>query len=222
MIKAVLFDFDGTIANTIPAIREGVNNAMRLCGYPEHTDADILRFINHGPRDLIRQAVPAGVQADPELIDHALQIYNEQYGLVYDHTKEAYPRIPELIDRLHRKGFRIGVLSNKQDEFVRKLSGQVLLPGSYDAAHGVAPGQPTKPDPFLPRLIAQELGVTPAECVMIGDSDVDIDTARNAGMQHIGVSWGYRDETFLRAHGAVRIAHTPEEIEEILGAECGF
>ena len=78
---------------------------------------------------------------------------------------------------------------------------------------GVGPGQPPKPDPFLPALIARELGVSPADCAMVGDSDVDIATARNAGMLHIGVDWGYRDAAFLRAHGATNIAHTPEEIE---------
>ena len=213
MIKAVLFDFDGTIANTIPAIREGVNNTMRRCGYPEHSYEDILAFINHGARELIRQAMPAPDCEDPATVDRVLQEYNTQYGLVYDHTREAYPGVAELIDRLHRAGYRIGVLSNKQDKFVQKLSRQVLLPGSFDAAHGVGPGQPPKPDPFLPALIARELGVSPADCAMVGDSDVDIATARNAGMLHIGVDWGYRDAAFLRAHGATNIAHTPEEIE---------
>ena len=216
MIKAVLFDFDGTIANTVPAIREGVNNTMRICGYPEHSYSDILSFINHGARELIRQAMPAPDREDPAQVDRVLEVYNRQYGLVYDHTREAYPGIPELIGRLRRAGYRIGVLSNKQDAFVRQLSRQVLPAGSCDAAHGVAPGQPPKPDPFLPTLLAGELGVSPCDCVMVGDSDVDILTARNAGMQHIGVDWGYRDRAFLLAHGAARIAHTPEEVEAIL------
>lgn len=218
MIRAVLFDFDGTIANTIPAIREGVNNTMRLYGYPEHTNADILSFINHGARELIRQAIPAEAAKDPTQVDRVLRDYDAQYRLAYAETREAYAGMPELIDRLHRAGFRIGVLSNKQDEFVRQLSRQVLLPGSYDSAHGVAPGEPAKPDPFLPSLIARELGVSMADCAMVGDSDVDIATARNAGMLHIGVDWGYRDRAFLASHGAVRIAHTPEEVETLIVA----
>lgn len=135
---------------------------------------------------------------------------------MYRQTREAYAGVPELIDRLHRSGYRIGVLSNKQDEFVKQLSRQVLLPGSYDSAHGVAPGQPPKPDPFIPALIARELGVPLAECAMVGDSDVDIATAMNAGMTHIGVDWGYRDRSFLLAHGATRIAHTPDEVERFV------
>ena len=216
MIQAVLFDFDGTIANTIPAIREGVNNTMRLYGYPEHTDAEVLRFINHGARELIRQAMPAEEATNPAQVDRVLADYDAQYRAVYLQTREAYAGVPELIDRLHRSGYRIGVLSNKQDEFVKQLSCQVLLPGSYDSAHGVAPGQPPKPDPYIPALIARELGVSPAECAMVGDSDVDIATAVNAGMTHIGVDWGYRDRSFLLAHGATRIAHTPDEVERFV------
>ena len=214
-MKAILFDFDGTIANTVPAIREGVNNTMRRYGYPLHTEEEILSFINHGPRELIRRAIPESARS-AEQIDRVLADYNTEYGKVYDHTREAYAGMAELVDRLHRAGYRIGVLSNKQDEFVKKLAEQVLLPHSYDAARGVRPGEPTKPDPLMPTELAKALGVPLSECVMVGDSDVDIATAKNAGMAHIGVSWGYRDEAFLRANGATRIAHTPEEIATIL------
>ena len=214
-ITAVLFDFDGTLANTVPAIREGVNNTMRRYGYPLHTEEEILSFINHGPRELIRRAIPETARS-AEQIDRVLADYNTEYGKVYDHTREAYAGMAELVERLRRAGYRIGVLSNKQDEFVKKLAEQVLLPHSYDAARGVRPGEPTKPDPLMPTELAKALGVPLSECVMVGDSDVDIATAKNAGMAHIGVSWGYRDEAFLRANGATRIAHTPEEIETIL------
>lgn len=214
-MKAILFDFDGTIANTIPAIREGVNNTMLRYGYPTHTDAEVLSFINYGPRELIRQAIPES-ERNAEQIDRVLADYDAEYGKVYDHTREAYAGMAELLDRLHRAGYRIGVLSNKQDEFVKKLSEQVLIPHSYDGARGVLPGEPTKPDPFMPTELARTLGVALSDCVMVGDSDVDIATAKNAGMTHIGVSWGYRNEDFLRAHGATHVAHTPEEIETLL------
>lgn len=217
MFKAMLFDFDGTIANTIPAIREGVNATMRAFGYPEHTDEEVLSFINYGARKLISQAMPRHLQGDAETVDRVLAEYNKQYGMVYDHTRKAYDGIPELIERLHRRGVRIGVLSNKQDAFVRTLSEQVLLPGTYDAVHGVGPDQPAKPDPFLPQLIASELGVSLTDCVMIGDSDVDILTAKNAGMAHVGVAWGYRSADFLSAHGADRIAHSVSELACLLG-----
>lgn len=218
MIKAVIFDFDGTIANTIPAIREGVNATMRRYGYPEHTNEEILSFINFGARQLIRSAMPAELREDEALVDRVLADYDEDYSRVYDHTRVAYDGIPALIDRLHRAGHPVGVLSNKQDAFVKKLSEQVLIPGSWDSAHGVGDGQPAKPDPFLSNLVARELGVKTSECIMVGDSDVDIRTAENAGMLHVGVSWGYRNEDFLRAHGAVRVARTVSELETIIAS----
>ncbi len=214
-IKAVIFDFDGTISDTIPAIREGVNLTMQSYGYPQHTDADIRRFINNGPRLLIQRAMPEGLREDASLLDRVLADYNVFYRSVCLHTNSTYAGIPELIAQLH-KTYRIGVLSNKQDEFVKALCRQVLPEGCVDAALGALAGHPTKPDPYLSLRIAAELGVAPAECVMIGDSDVDILTAKNAGMQHIGVSWGYRSADFLAAHGALRIANVPAEIKELL------
>ena len=216
MIRAAIFDFDGTIADTISALREGVNLTMRAYGYPEHTDDEIRRFINNGARELIRRAMPAELQADDAQIDRVYTDYNAFYGSVYLHTDHAYDGVAELIRDLHDRGWRIGVLSNKQHVYVEGLSEQVLFAGSYDAAQGVVPGKPTKPHPYLSELTARRLGVRPEECVMIGDSDVDILTAKNAGMHHVGVSWGYRDEDFLRARGAERIAADPTELRAIL------
>lgn len=211
MIRAVLFDFDGTIANTVSALREAVNLTMEKFGYPLHTDEDILRFVNHGARELVRRAMPAKEAADPGLVDIVYADYNKQMESVFLHTRVAYPGVAELIAELH-KTYRIGVLSNKQDEFLRRLCEQVLLPGTFDATQGVVPDKPTKPDPYLANRLAERLGVLPEECVMVGDSDVDIQTAANAKMIQIGVTWGFRSAEFLRAHGAIRLAATPGEV----------
>ena len=211
MLRAVIFDFDGTVADTIPAIAEGVNMTMQQYGLPIHTEAEVRTFINNGPRMLIRRALPLDLQNDEDLLDRVLADYDRFYNTVCAHTDHPYDGIPEVIDILRTQGFRIGVLSNKQDHLVKKLC-EGVLPSRYDAALGSLPEKPTKPDPYLSRRIAAELGVKPEECIMIGDSDVDVATAKAAGMIHIGVSWGYRDEAFLRAHGAIRIAHTPKEL----------
>ena len=212
MIKAIVFDFDGTIANTIPAIREGVNATMRLHGYSEHSMENILAFINNGARSLIQKAMPTELQNNEALVNAVLRDYNRCYGEVCLQTKEAYDGVAEVIQRLH-KSYRIGVLSNKQDVYVKKLTEQVLAAGSWDAAQGVVEGHPTKPHPYLSEKIAADLGVSPQECALVGDSDIDILTAQNAGMLHIGVTWGFRSEEFLRAHGATNLAHTPAELE---------
>ena len=220
MIKALIFDFDGTVADTIPALCEGVNLTMRRHGYPEHTEDDIRRFINNGARKLIERSMPLPDRDCEETVSRVLSDYNECYGLVYHHTDAAYDGVAELIARLH-KTYRIGVLSNKQDEFVKKLCRQVLAEGSYDVAQGAIEGHPTKPDPYLPHLVCRSLGVLPEECIMIGDSDVDLRTASNSGMRHIGVTWGFRSEDFLRASGVTTLAHSPEELEGVLGKTYG-
>lgn len=216
MIKAVIFDLDGTIANTISAIREGVNLTMDKYGYPQHSDDDILSFINNGARELIRRAMPAQFRQDEDLVTRVLADYDALYGTVYLHTDRPYDGIPEAISALHARGLKIGVLSNKQDAFVKGLAAQLLPTGTYDTAQGVIHGKPTKPDPYLSNLVADAMGVSPEECVMVGDSDVDIRTAENAGMTHVGVSWGYRNEEFLRERGAKLIVHTPVELLSII------
>ena len=217
MIRAVIFDLDGTVADTVSALREGVNLTMEAYGYPTHTDADILRFINNGARELIRRAMPETLRTDEALVSRVLADYNRAYATVYHHTDKPYDGIPALVRSLKEEmGLLIGVLSNKQDAFVRNLSAQLLPAGFFDAAQGVIEGKPTKPNRFLSERVAAALGVDLSECVMVGDSDVDIRTAREAGMRHVGVSWGYRDEAFLRENGATLIAHDPTELLQIL------
>ena len=217
MIKAVLFDLDGTIADTIPAIAEGINMVMRKRGYPEHPEKAVLGFINYGSRELMRSAMPEELRKDEDLVSSVLADYDEAYGTCYHHTTETYPGIPALIRTLHDDmGLKIGILSNKQDVYVKKLASQMLPEGLIGAAQGVIPGNPPKPDPFLSNRTASALGVDPSECIMIGDSHIDFYTAENAGMTHIGVSWGYRNEAFLRSIGATRIAHTADELLEII------
>ena len=217
MIKAVLFDLDGTIADTIPAIAEGINIVMRKRGYPEHPDEAVLGFINYGSRELMRSAMPEELRTDEELVSAVLADYDEAYGTCYDHTTETYPGIPELIRTLRDDlGLKIGILSNKQDIYVKQLSAQLLPDKPYGTAQGVIPGKPTKPDPFLSNCAASALGVDTNECIMIGDSHIDFYTAQNAGMTHIGVSWGYRNEEFLRSIGATHIAHTADELLSII------
>lgn len=211
MPKAVILDFDGTIADTIPAIAEGINLTMELYGFPTHDEAAVRTFINNGPRMLIRRALPKELQDDEALLDRVLADYNRLYQTVCHHTDRPYDGICDLIDTLRERGYRIGVLSNKQDALVRVMCERVI-PNRCDALQGSLPDKPTKPDPYLTGLVADALGVSPAECVIVGDSDVDIRTAQLAGMAHIGVSWGYRDEAFLRENGARVVVSTPKEL----------
>ncbi|MBE6601906.1 MAG: HAD family hydrolase [Ruminococcaceae bacterium] len=217
MLKAIIFDFDGTIADTLPALCEGVNLTMAKYGYPLHDEAAILRFINNGARKLIQRAMPEHLQADEELVTRVLADYDAFYGQVYHHTDRAYDGLIDVIRALHDDlGLQIAVLSNKQDAFVKRLCAQILPNGYCQAAVGVTQGMPTKPDARLTQSVLDTLGVAASECVMVGDSDIDLRTAQNAGLHHVCVTWGFRDEAFLREKGAEQLAHTPQELFAIL------
>ena len=219
-MKAIVFDFDGTIADTIPAITEGVNQAMVELGHPTHTEESVRGFINHGARVLIRSALPKAYRDDPAYVDRVFTTYDAAYGRTYLHTTQPYADMDKLIADLHRT-YLVGILSNKQDRLLERLAAQVLPAGSYDAVVGFETGKPAKPDPYLSRKIAAALGVDPADCIMVGDSDVDVATARNAGMAHIGVAWGYRSAAFLRDAGATCVAESVPELAALIAAVCG-
>ena len=215
MIKAIIFDLDGTVADTISAIREGVNLTMEQFGYPTHTDADIRRFINHGARELIRQAMPEAVSTDPARVDEVLQVYHGMYDKTYTHTNLCYEGMVDAMAEL-AKTHKLAILSNKQDRMVKGLAAQLLPAGVISIAQGQVEGVPVKPDPTVVWQICRALGVAPAECAFVGDSDVDMHTAINAHCLPVGVSWGYRSEDVLRKAGAQIIVHTPAELVGVI------
>ena len=215
MPKAILFDYDGTLADTVPAITVAVNEAMRHSGLPTHTEAQVRSYLNHGARRLIRSALPEQLREDEALLETVLADFDVCYRASHLLTTELYPGLYELLPRLHRT-HAVAVLSNKQDEFTRGLVASTLPKGSWDDAQGGLYGHPPKPDPYLPSLLLPRLGVTPSDCVMVGDSPVDVATAANSGRLHVGVSWGYATEEALRIAGAMRIAHNATELEMLL------
>ena len=212
MLRAAIFDFDGTVADTIPVIHKALNITMQRLGFPTLTHEQVVLAINNGARMLVRNVLPVELRNNDAEVDRILAIYLDDYRSCHMDTKVAYDGIPALFEALHADGWKLAVLSNKQDDMVKNLSLQTLPVGTVDAAQGVVPGKPTKPDPYLVNRVCERLGVQPEECVMIGDSDVDVATARNAGMRHIGVTWGYRNEETLRAQGATHLAHDANEL----------
>ena len=216
MLQAMIFDLDGTLADTVAAIRSGLNMALAQVDYPTHTHEEILSYINHGARELVRQALPPHLGHDEDEIDRVLALYNQTYALTYLETKEPYEGIPEALAALNKAGCRLAVLSNKQDEFVKKLM-PILLPGLpfFDCV-GQRKGSPKKPDPTVPLALAAAMGVAPAACAFVGDSDVDMETAHRAGMLAVGVAWGFRPADVLQENGADVIVNTPSELIGLL------
>ena len=215
MIKALIFDLDGTLAHTLPAIAEGMNLALAELGYPEISEAQVYEFINMGARDYAKYALPAEYREDDARVDALYAAYNRRYANVYMHTNTTYEGIPALIARLGEK-YPMAVNSNKQDEFVKALVAQLFPAGTFVAAEGFRTDRAPKPDPAVPLMLARMMGVQPSECAYIGDSDVDVKTALAAGMHAIDVCWGYRPAEVLYAIGAQQVAQTPEQLLQII------
>lgn len=215
MIRGIIFDLDGTVADTISAIRQGVNLTMEQLGYPTHTDADIRRFINHGARELIRKSLPEDVGTDPVRVDEALDVYQGMYERTYKNTNFCYDGMVDAMTALAQQ-YKLAILSNKQDRMVKGLAAQLLPAGVVQIAQGQVEGVPVKPDPTAVWELCRKMGVAPTECAFVGDSDVDMMTATRAGCLPVGVTWGYRGEEVLLAAGAVVLVRQPAELAVLL------
>ena len=194
--KLLIFDLDGTIADTIWTIRDGVNLALDKYSFPRRDYEDIRKAIGNGARELIRLSVPEDKRADAQLIDRVFDDYNKLYAKTYANIDGCYPKVEDTVRTLCERGYIISVLSNKQDLYVKKIIGTLFPDGSI----GLAIGQtelPRKPDPTVPLMIADRFFVSAADCAFIGDSEVDIMTAKNAGMTSVACTWGYRPREAL-------------------------
>lgn len=211
-IKALIFDLDGTLADTVPAITEAVNMTLEQLSFPTLTKEEVRLHIGQGPRHLISESLPKEIRiTNPEIVDKALQLYNQAYAKTYLNTVSLYDGMEEAIITLS-KYYKIAVLSNKQDEYVKNLVKQLLPEGICEIARGTVDGKPAKPDKTVALEILEALGVSNYDCMLIGDSDIDILTAQNAEMDCLSVSWGYVSKAKLIMKGADEIINTPGEL----------
>lgn len=209
MIKSVIFDLDGTLCDTMGDLLCAMNAMLRSFGWPERTRADLLRFINRGARLFVAQSMPEGSWQDinDNIVTSALGRYNECYAECCGKYSAPYDGIPEMLGELSRD-YTLGVLSNKQHPFVRRII-ESTFPGVFSAVYGNEPGVPTKPDARAMDRLLTGLGVEAAQCAFVGDSDIDMQSACNAGMLPIGVLWGYRSRDVLEAAGARVLCDEP-------------
>ena len=218
-VKLVIFDLDGTAADTMEGIVAALNRTMEEGGYPTHTRESVLGFVNYNTRRYIEEALPLEARTDEE-IDRLLARYTHHYEDTYTLTT-PFEGIPALLRRLSERCL-VAINSNKQDAFVKALADKLFSDIPLIAAEGYRPDRPFKPDPTMAHAImamaSEKLGVTltPDQCVYVGDSDVDYHTAINAGMHPVSVSWGYRSHEFLKALGDQPVAATMEELWDML------
>lgn len=211
---AVLFDLDGTLVDSIDDLADAMNHALAQQGLPLHEVSAYRLMVGEGVETLARRALPAGRS---ELLPGVLAAFRDHYAAHFADKTAPYPGIPELLARLPGAGCKLAVLSNKREDFTRAVV-QALFPKvPFDQVRGERSGVPRKPDPTAAFDLARELGVPPEACAFVGDTAVDMDTARAAGMFAVGVLWGFRSKEELVNHGArVLLAH-PLELLDLAG-----
>ena len=208
--QAVLFDMDGTVLDTLTDLAAAANTALRQFGLPAVSREKVCASLGNGASHLIHCCVPEGTEE--ELTRQVLAWYKPWYDAHCRIETRPYPGILELMARLKARGVKQAIISNKGDEAVQALAAE-FFPGLLEVAVGESATVRRKPDPDAVLAAAARMGVPLSACVYVGDTEVDLATARNAGMDCLSVSWGFRSEEQLRAAGATRIAHTAEELE---------
>lgn len=212
--KLVIFDMDGTILDTLEDLADSVNYALNAEGYPLRSIDEVRCFVGNGIRKLIERSVPNGT--DLKDIDKVHGKFTEYYTEHCADKTRPYDGIIELIDNLHKNGCKTAVVSNKANYAVKSLCSQ-YFEGKFDMSVGEqVPFYNKKPAPDLVNLVMEKLNVSACDTVYIGDSDVDIMTAANAGIKCITVDWGFRSRDFLVENGAESIVSDVSELERIM------
>ena len=214
MLKAVLFDLDGTLVNSLADLADSTNFALKELGFPPHETEEYKYLVGDGIPKLIERALPEGEKTEGNC-NKCLELFMERYREHYFDKTDSYDGIKELLRNLKKQGLKIAVISNKAQEMAQKVVDKVFG-DIFDAVAGKREGYKTKPDPTLTLEVIKELGVTPESCVLIGDSGMDMAAAVNGKVTGIGVLWGFRTETELRQNGADYIADTPAQILNII------
>jgi phosphoglycolate phosphatase len=212
---AVLFDLDGTLINSLADIAASANEVLASLGHPEHPTERYREFIGEGVAVLFRRALPAA-HRDDETVARCVEGFRRAYDRGWNVRTRVYDGIPELLDALVERGLALAVLSNKPDTFTKACVDEYGARWSFRAVLGAREGIPNKPDPTSAIEIAGRLGCNPSEVVYVGDSAIDMMTARRAGMRAVGVAWGFRSVDELRDAGAEWIVDRPEQILDIL------
>ena len=213
--RAVLFDLDGTLLNTLQDVADAVNYGLASLHFPLHPIAAYKTFIGEGRDVLVRRALPSE-NRDDATIQKVLDHVNAYYAIHWADNTAPYAGIPELLNTLTAKGIKIAVLSNKADDLTNICVTKLLSRWRFSLVAGSKPTVPNKPDPTSALLIAKELEIQAAEFIYLGDSDIDMQTANGAGMYALGAGWGFRSTPELLGAGAKAVLKHPGELLQYL------
>lgn len=211
--KAVIFDMDGTILNTLEDLKNATNYSLRQFGMQERSLEEVRMFVGNGIRKLVERAVPAGTSE--EKIAQVFDVFLEYYEIHSADNTSPYPGILELVEKLKKSGIKTAVSTNKADVPAQEL-GREYFNGIFDLIVGQQDGLKVKPAPDSVNKILSILDIQKKDAIYIGDSDVDVQTAKNSGLDFIGVSWGFRGREFLEKNGAKNIVDNTNEILDLV------
>lgn len=211
--QAVVFDLDGTLLYTLEDLYLATNHALATFGLPPRSRDEVRQYVGNGYRNLVRLAVPDGTSDDVQ--EQILEEFNRWYLAHSEENTGPYPGIPELLKQLDDAGYALAVVSNKGDAAVCHLMEQIF-PGAFQAVAGEREGVRRKPAPDTVNAVMDKLGLTPCDVVLVGDSEVDVATAQNAGCDCIAVTWGYRSVEELREAGATTLVDDCNQLAELL------
>lgn len=212
--KAVIFDMDGTLLDSLKDIGICANVVLKEFDLPTHELADYKNFVGGGVQFLLENCTPQNIS--DELLKKLFKRFIEVYELSVHGQTKPYDGIEELLQELYKQEIKMGILSNKMHDMTVKYYEKFFSGYNIQEVHGQKLDIPKKPDPIAAISIAQRFGIECKDILFVGDSDVDIKTAKNAGMIAVGVSWGFRGTKELIEHGADHIVQTPQDILELL------
>lgn len=214
MKNGLIFDLDGTLIDSLQGIAHSLNRALADHSLPTHSESAVRGFIGNGSRVLAQRAVPGG--SAEEVVEKIEAAFKTDYEVTWPDGTFPYPGIIELLELLQAEGFPLAVLSNKPHPFTAAIVGRIFPQIHFKSVLGQLPGIPHKPDPTGALEIAGTFTLKPEQCILIGDSTMDLETAHNAGMPAIAVTWGFHDPERLLAAGASHLVHDTSELLKIL------
>jgi phosphoglycolate phosphatase len=212
--KGIIFDLDGTLVNSLEDIADSMNKVLSELNYPTHTYDVFQYFIGSGLRNLVTRALPEDHKTE-EQIESCFQSMINGYSKACTLKTKPYEGIFNLLDQLKSRNIHLAVFSNKSDELTKKIAAEIF-PDYFDNAVGLTTEALKKPNPLKAITISEKWKLKPEEIIFIGDSEIDMQTAVNANMFPVGVTWGYRTEEELKTDGAQLVLHRPEELLNIL------
>jgi phosphoglycolate phosphatase len=207
----VIFDLDGTLVDSLGDLADSMNVALESMGLPTHPTESYRHFVGDGAVMLARRAVPPEV-VDEAAIDELVRRMRHEYARRWTDSTRPFPGVPELLAELRRRGRKTAVLSNKPDSATQEIVRLLFGGFPFQTVRGASPDHPLKPDPTVALAICSDLRVDTSRTFYVGDTDVDMETGRRAGMVTVGVTWGFRGVDELRNAGAARIIHHPLEL----------